>query len=123
MAKGQGLPIVFALVAALACAREGVPIELIGRWTTDDPRYADRSLDISAEKIAFGVGSGTRMTYRVQGIERESDPATGTLFRLFYDAPGEPERILQVKLPRPGHLYFENHTEPWTRSSASSEGG
>jgi len=123
MARGRGLPVLLAFVAALACAREGVPTELIGRWTSDDPRYAERSLEIGAEQLAFGVDAGIRMTYRVQGIEREVDAASGTLYRVYYDAPGEPERALQVRLPTPGRLRIENHSELWTRDRASSAGG
>jgi len=123
MARGRGLLVVLACVAALACAREAVPTELIGHWTSDEPRYAGRSLEIDAKQIAFGVGPGTRMTYRVQGIEREVDAATGTLYRVYYDSPGEPERALQVRLPTPGRLRIENHSELWTREGAPSAGG
>lgn len=123
MAKGRLLPAVLALACALACSRESVPAELIGRWTTDDPRYAERSLEISTERIAFGVDAGMRMTYRAKGIEREVDPTTGTLYRVYYDAPGEPERALQVRLPTPGRLRIENHNELWTRASLQGEGG
>jgi hypothetical protein len=122
MAKGRGLRVALALVAALGCAREAVPTELIGRWTSDDPRYADRSLEIGTEQLAFGVGSGMRMTYRVQGVERESDP-TGTLYRVFYDGAGEPERALVLRLPSPGRLRIDNHNELWTRAAAPSAGG
>jgi hypothetical protein len=108
--------------AVLACAG-AVPTELIGRWTSDDPRYAGRSLEIGTKQLAFGVESGIRMTYRVQGIEREVDPATGTLFHVYYDAPGEPERALQVRLPTVGRLRIENHSELWTREGAPSAGG
>ena len=123
MARGRGLPVVLAFVAALACAREAVPTELIGRWTSDEPRYAERSLEIDAKQIAFGVGHGTRMTYRVQGVEREVDATTGTLYRVYYDAPDEPERTLQVRLPTAGRLRIENHSELWTRESAPRAGG
>jgi hypothetical protein len=121
MATGRFLP-VLACVAALACAREGVPAELTGRWTTDDPRYAERSLEIGSEQIVFGVDAGSGMTYRVQGIERDVDPAAGTLYRVYYDAPGEPERALQVRLPTPGRLRIENHSELWTRAAQSAGG-
>jgi hypothetical protein len=123
MAKGRGLRIALALAAALGCAREAVPTELIGRWTSDDPRYAERALEIGVEHVAFGVGPGTRMSYRLRGIERETDAATGTLYRVFYDAPGEPERALQLRLPTPGRLRIENHNELWTRADAPSAGG
>jgi len=125
MAEGGGLRVALALAlaAALGCAREAVPTELIGRWTTEDARYADRSLEIGADALAFGADAGIRLTFRVQGVERENDPGAGTLYLLYYDAPGEPERILQVRLPAPGRLRLENHSELWTRSDASSAGG
>ena len=123
MAKGRGLRVALALVATLGCAREAVPTELIGRWTSDDPRYADRALEIDTERLAFGAGAGLRMTYRVKGVEREADPATGTLYRVYYDGAGEPERALLLRLPTPGRLRIDNHNELWTRADASSAGG
>ena len=122
MARGRGVLVALVFGAAIACAREGVPTELIGRWTSNDPRYADRSLEIGAEQLAFGVGSGMRMVYRVKGVEHDSDPV-GTFYQVFYDAPGEEERTLQVRLPMPGRLRIENHSELWTRAAAPSAGG
>ena len=123
MARGRGLPVVFALTAVLACARESVPTELIGSWTSDDPRYADRSLAIGTETIAFDSGGGMRTTYRMQGVERESDAGTGTLYRLYYDAAGNPEHELRVRVPNPGQLQIDNHSELWTRAGAPGTGG
>ena len=123
MAKGRGLCVALVLAAALGCAREAVPTELIGRWTSDDPRYANRALEIGTEQIAFGVDAGIRVAYRVQGIEREADAEAGTLFRLHYDAPGEPERELRVRLPAPGRLRIDNHSELWTRAGTPATGG
>jgi hypothetical protein len=123
MAKGRGLCAALVLTATLGCAREAVPTELIGRWTSDDPRYANRALEIGTEQIAFGVDAGIRVAYRVQGIEREADAEAGTLYRLHYDAPGEPERELRVRLPAPGRLRIDNHSELWTRAGAPATGG
>lgn len=123
MAKGRGLCAALVLAAALGCAREAVPTELIGRWTSDDPRYADRALEIGTEQIAFGVDAGIRIAYRMQGIEREADAEAGTLYRLYYDAPGEPERELRVRVPTPGRLRIDNHAELWTRAGVPTTGG
>lgn len=123
MANGRGLRAALVLAAALACSREAVPTELIGRWTSDDPRYAERELAIGLEQISFGVDAGIRVAYRVQGIEREADAAAGTLYRLYYDAPGEPERELRLTVPAPGQLRIDNHTELWTRAGAQTTGG
>ena len=123
MAKGRGLLVACVVVGALGCMREGVPTELIGRWASDDPRYADRSLEIGNETIAFGAGDGMRTTYRMQGVEREVDGGTGTVYRLFYDAAATPELELRVSIPSPGQLRLDNHSELWTRAGASSAGG
>ena len=123
MARGRGLRAVLVLGAALACAREPVPAELIGRWTSDDPRYADRTLEIGTEQLAFGVDAGIRVAYRVDSIEREADPEAGTLYRLRYDAPGEPARELRLLGPAPGQLQIDNHSELWTRAGAAASGG
>ncbi|MGH7289270.1 MAG: hypothetical protein ACREI8_14760 [Myxococcota bacterium] len=124
MARARDLSAALALVAALACAKgDAVPAALIGRWTTDDPRYADRSLEIDLEQIRFGVGPGLQLGYRVRGVESQTDPSAGTLYQLFYDAPGEPERTLQLRLPAPDRLRLENHSELWTRAGASLGGG
>ena len=123
MAKGRGLLVAFGLVAALGCGHEPVPAELIGLWTSDDPRYADRALEIGAETIAFGLQGGLRMAYRAQGSERGGDAADGALYRLYYDSPGEPERELSLRIATPGRLRIENHSELWTRSDAPSTGG
>jgi hypothetical protein len=123
MAKGRGLCAALVFAAALGCSREDVPSELIGRWTTDDPRYADRALVIGTEQVAFGVDAGIRVAYRTQGIEREADAEAGTLYRLYYDAPGEPERELRVRLFAPGRLHIDNHDEFWTRAGAPTTGG
>ena len=123
MARGRDLLVAFVAAAALGCAREGVPLELIGRWTSDDPRYADRSLEIGAETIVFGAGDGMRTTYRMQGIEREVEFDAGTLYHVYYDVRGSPEQELRVRLPLPGRLRIDNHSELWTRASAPSVGG
>jgi hypothetical protein len=124
MARGRSLPAAFVLASVLTCGREAVPPELIGQWRSEDPRYADRLLAIGTERITFGGGLEGSSLYRIQGIERESDAGSPTLYHVYYDAPGEPERALQLRLPAPEQLQIENHTELWTRvTGAQSSGG
>ena len=124
MARGRGLRAVLVLTAALGCAREGVPADLIGRWTSDDPRYAGRSLSIGTERVNFGVEAGAQLVFRTRGIERDTDadPAQGTLYRLYYDAPGEPERELRLRVAGPDRVEIENHTGVWTRATVVTGG-
>jgi hypothetical protein len=124
MARGRGLCAVLVLTAALGCAREAVPAELIGRWTSDDPRYAGRSLSIGVERISFGLEAGAQDVYRAQGVERdtEADPAQGPVYRLYYDAAGEPERELRLRVAGPDRLEIENHAGVWSRATVVTGG-
>jgi hypothetical protein len=115
MARWRAACALLALSIGFGCAREAIPADLIGVWTSDDPRYADKSLAITAEQIAFGVDPGIRVNYRVQGIEREGE-GEDTTFLVFYDAPGEPERELRVRVAGPDLLEIDNHAEPWKRT-------
>jgi hypothetical protein len=115
MARRRAACALLALSIGLGCSREAIPADLIGVWTSDDPRYADKSLGITAEQIAFGVDPGIRVNYRVQGIEREGE-GEDTTFLVFYDAPGEPERELRVRVAGPDLLEIDNHAEPWKRT-------
>jgi hypothetical protein len=63
------------------------------------------------------------MKYFVQGVERDADPAGGTLYRLYYDLPGEPERTLELRQPQPGQLQIGSRSELWTRRGAPGQGG
>ena len=115
MASRRAACALLALSICLGCAREAIPSELIGVWTSDDPRYADKSLGIAAEQIAFGVDAGIRVNYRVQGIEREGE-GEDTTFHVFYDTPGEPERELRLQIAGPDLLQIDNHGKPWKRT-------
>jgi hypothetical protein len=122
MAWGRGLLAGLALVA-VACARGAVPADLIGTWTSEDPRYDERFLEIGPETIAFGA-EGSRTSYRMVGVERVVEEGTGELvFQLYYDHAGDAERELRLRLPRPDLLRIDNHSEVWTRSRANSTGG
>jgi hypothetical protein len=114
MARRRAAFAVLAFAIGLGCAREAVPRELIGLWTTDDPRYAGKSLSIGAEQITFGVDAGIRIDYQLLGIEREGEGADTTVV-LVYDAPGEPVRELRVRIAGPDLLQIDNHGEPWKR--------
>lgn len=41
------------------------PPELVGRWTTVDPAYADRSLEIGADVVALDMGPRLREWYPI----------------------------------------------------------
>jgi hypothetical protein len=60
--------VVFALWQSWPKSRD-VPDELVGTWRTSDPRYADRSFEISIVTVNFATGEGTVTTGLIQKIE------------------------------------------------------
>jgi hypothetical protein len=45
-----------------------IPEKLFGRWTTADPKYADRFFDLSKNSVVFGVGNGNIAVYTTDDI-------------------------------------------------------
>ena len=104
---------------------EAVPTELIGRWMSDDPRYADRALEIEegGESRSASV-PGMHMTYQVQGIEREEGcHQRHALPPLLRRRRASPSARCSCELPTPGRLRIDNHSELWTRATAPGAGG
>jgi hypothetical protein len=106
------------VVAMRACPREpateetGVTRELFGRWTTEDPRYADRFLDISATEIGFGQGEAGEARHRISHVllERRDDGSHRYVVRYFFDDKREEELDLLV-LAGHGELRLETLPE------------
>lgn len=56
------------------------PVELTGRWETDDPRYIDRFFEIDDVSIIFGLGDDKLGIYFIEKIEKE-DAGNSILFK------------------------------------------
>lgn len=65
-----------------------VPAELIGIWTTDDPRYLDRCFELTVDTITLGTGEGRQPSYPVQALQKSLDKGI-TSYRLTYTDPVE----------------------------------
>ena len=81
--------VVLVLVASVVgCRGEDaellIPSPLIGRWTTDDPRYVDRYLEITATSVNFGVGENRPQSYGIFKITAVPHPVRGTRYRIEY---------------------------------------
>jgi len=86
--------------------------ELFGRWTTQDPRYADRFLDISATEIGFGQGEEGEARHRISQVllERRDDGSHRYVVRYYFDDKREQELDLLVLAGR-GELRLETLPE------------
>ena len=90
-----------ALLALAGCAGDDrVPPELIGYWTTVEPRYAGRAFELTDSTLTIFTAPEDSSVYAITGTEREVDGGDLTvtiayenagdqyLFRLGYGLPG-----------------------------------
>ncbi|MCC6641091.1 MAG: hypothetical protein IT386_08015 [Deltaproteobacteria bacterium] len=125
-APSRGLARTVALCAALvtaACDDREVPGALVGRWTSDDPRYAGRSLSISPATIEFGTGATTSESFLIDRVESVLTGDGVTLHDVHYrDAEGSAHSVrLELVAPRGPTLRIENHDEVWVRENRAPE--
>jgi hypothetical protein len=68
-----------------------LPPAALGRWVTNDPRYASRGFDLSAESIVFHTGPGqTDLTrHPILGVRVGDKPGT-SIVTVDYALDGEP---------------------------------
>jgi hypothetical protein len=60
--------------------------DIIGVWKTSEPTYADRSFEITKERITFGIGDGKFESYSIKKIRVEQSPQDkGRLYTIYYE--------------------------------------
>jgi hypothetical protein len=69
-----------------------VPRQLIGTWTTKDPRYSGRSFEIGAETISFGMGKAEISVGFIQNVESTSE-TSGTFYTISYTLDGSRDQV------------------------------
>jgi hypothetical protein len=58
------------LVGPRLSGPDAVPAELVGSWTTDDPRYRGRQLELTREALILRASIGERTEYTVRHVQR-----------------------------------------------------
>ena len=88
--RATGKPVANAFVwqSRAADAREpvGVVRPLVGRWTTTDPAYAGRYIEITPEEIAFGQGAEGEARHRIVGVWRVGRDSRAIFYSIRYAA-------------------------------------
>jgi hypothetical protein len=79
------MAVVVLVATAIGCGTpsEDLPAEVLGRWVTSEPRYADRFLEIGRATVRFGTGGAASETYPISRVTTESGPR-GRLIRITY---------------------------------------
>jgi hypothetical protein len=68
-----------------------VPAELLGRWTTSVPKYADTFFELQRDTLILGLAGGrteVRSVARVEKVLEGGQP----LFTVYYLDPSDPKR-------------------------------
>lgn len=129
-ATRRELGLLLALTALLAVvlvprlgSGTGVPAELHGRWTTDDPRYADRALVITDSTVAFYMGIDPISVHRVRTIHSEPGEFGGTRHDVQYESEGDPQVLSVVFEATPSETLRLNNQPgmEWSRNMPADD--
>lgn len=97
---------------------DGMPPELLGRWVSEDPRYADRTFSIEAATIAFGVGGTASEIHAIERVETHEDDGAKVHTVRYRESDGAMASVELRVVPGPvPALRFENHSETWIREN------
>jgi hypothetical protein len=108
------------LALVLACRGRPEPAlePLIGRWTTSDPLYAERSFEITpARELVIGIGPEQADRCPIVAVEGEARDAERQSYSLVY-VDGEGERCvvdLEYVAPRRSIRLRSRPDVLWTR--------
>lgn len=108
----------------LGCSESPPPTALLGRWTTEDPRYEGRALEITPELVTLELGPAGTQVMVIDEISARAEPDGTVRYAVrYHDQSGE-EQTLRLELERGATpvLRFENHTERWRRQPATAHG-
>ncbi len=122
-----GFGLMILLVTSLGCAHYAhqglLPRDVVGAWTTDDPRYSERAMELSRAFVIIVTGRHDPAT--VQMIDRvESEPkGSGTLFTIYstdYSDGNHFEMKLEFNPANGGEIRFKNQSAVWKRRVETS---
>lgn len=92
---------------------EEPPPAILGRWTTTDPRYADRAFEITKETVYIHQGGNNFAAYAVKGFQitvaNDDDPVHSVVY--VDDAAEEYEFRFYVSSEDGGVIRFTNQRE------------
>jgi hypothetical protein len=115
----RSLALCLAIAAfVLGCSPEANPAPLLGTWTSDDARFAGRSLEIHPQWIRFMEGQKELGAIRIRRVTQEGSGEGPVRFEIEgADRDGQ-ETTLSLELQRrPAELLrLETQREPWRRA-------
>jgi hypothetical protein len=113
-----------ALAAAFGCGPGepvSLPDHLVGVWTTSDPRYRDRSLELTHDAVLFRLKHAVIDRHPIEEVEERHGDADDRLYVLHYTETEGYDATLELRYretPTP-ELSVGNRSIPWTRRTRS----
>ena len=129
-AKGiwQMILIGAAVIAAMTLAfwiwtpeRAIVPDEVVGKWHTTDPNYADRAFEIDGTCVNFVTGEGTVSVGFIKKVRAVSE-GNRTLYTISYSLDGATSEVsFFYEIIRNGEqIHFKNQENiAWTKDKSA----
>lgn len=117
-----GFAICVVLLSSLGCSQhmhQGLlPKDVAGAWTTDDPRYKDRLMELSRAFVI--IVTDRHEPASVQMIDRvETEPAGSdtryTIYSTDYAQGTHFQMAIQYTAAHGGEIRFRNQPAVWTR--------
>jgi len=106
------------LLFVVACERDivVVPHDLVGKWKTSAPQYADRYMQFSEHTVIYGVGDGEEVSHTIDKIVMKQG-VDGIVYIFSYrDAEGEQETLAFTYRPASGGtLQLKHGKEIWEK--------
>lgn len=100
-----------ALLATLAACGPGgsthAPPDLRGVWVGEDPRYADRTMEILADTIRFGGAGGRVRSHAILGVRTGQEGSVAQRVTVVYESHGA-EYELSLRRRSDGTLELVN---------------
>lgn len=112
-----GAALIVAFLAFLPRKHGSLPDQLAGVWTSADPRYADRSFELTQSTVAFGTGGQAVDLYLISDVEK-APQGDKTLYEIHcHRMKGAKEKIsFFYTLQDGGTIRFKNQTHiVWTK--------
>jgi len=102
----------------LACGtvQETLPAELLGTWTTEDPSYEDRFMQIFKDRIYFGTGQGDPSPNSIIAVSTEYQDDSAVCTIDYQEPDGDEYRLLLRYRFSEDELQLANRSRvTWTR--------
>lgn len=114
--------ILFVLLASIGCSDHMrqylLPRDVVGAWTTDDPRYQERVMELSRAFVIIITGrhdpASVQMIDRVESEVKGSDTLY-TIYSTDYSQGTHYEMKIQFNPANGGEIRFRNQGTVWKR--------